>query len=48
MPATSLGLPAITLRGAGPLWLDAPASPAITAAVKTALDPKNRFPSLAD
>ena len=47
-PATSLGLPALTLRGAGPLWLDAPASPAITAAVKTALDPQNRFPSLAD
>jgi glycolate oxidase FAD binding subunit len=47
-PTTSLGLPALTLRGAGPLWLDAPASPAITAAVKTALDPKNRFPSLAD
>lgn len=46
-PATSLGLPALTLRGAGPLWLDAPATPAIATAVKTALDPQNRFPSLA-
>ena len=41
------GLPALTLRGPGPLWLDAPTAPAITAAVKTALDPQNRFPSLA-
>ena len=47
VPAAALGLPALTLRGPGPLWLDAPASPAITAAVKTALDPQNRFPSLA-
>lgn len=47
-PAASLGLPALTLRGPGPLWLDAPAAPAIAAAVKTALDPQNRFPSLAD
>jgi len=45
-PATSLGLPALTLRGPGPLWLDAPTSPAIASAVKTALDPENRFPSL--
>jgi glycolate oxidase FAD binding subunit len=45
-PATSLGLPALTLRGPGPLWLDAPAPPAIHAAVKTALDPHNRFPAL--
>lgn len=44
---TTLGLPALTLRGPGPLWLDAPAAPAIVAAVKTALDPQNRFPSLA-
>lgn len=46
-PATSLGLPALTLRGSGPLWLDAPTAPAITADVKIALDPQNRFPSLA-
>ena len=46
-PIASLGLPALTLRGPGPLWLDAPTSPAIAAAVKTALDPHNRFPSLA-
>ena len=45
-PATSLGLPALTLRGPGPLWLDTPAPPAIHAAVKTALDPHNRFPAL--
>ncbi len=45
--ATSLGLPALTLRGSGPLWLDAPTAPAIATAVKTALDPQNRFPSLA-
>jgi glycolate oxidase FAD binding subunit len=45
-PAASLGLPALTLRGPGPLWLDAPVAPAIAAAVKTALDPQNRFPSL--
>ena len=45
-PAASLGLPALTLRGPGPLWLDAPAPPAIHAAVKTALDPHNRFPAL--
>ncbi len=45
-PTASLGLPALTLRGPGPLWLDAPAPPAIHAAVKTALDPHNRFPSL--
>jgi hypothetical protein len=46
-PIASLGLPALTLRGPGPLWLDAPAPPAIAAGVKTALDPQNRFPSLA-
>jgi hypothetical protein len=44
--ASSLGLPALTLRGPGPLWLDSPPAAAITVAVKTALDPENRFPSL--
>ena len=46
-PIASLGLAALTLRGPGPLWLDPPATPAIAAAVKTALDPQNRFPSIA-
>ena len=46
-PTATLGLPALTLRGPGPLWLDAPTAPGISAAVKTALDPQNRFPSLA-
>ena len=45
-PTAALGLPALTLRGPGPLWLDAPAPPAIHAAVKTALDPHHRFPAL--
>lgn len=45
--ATSLGLPAITLRGEGPLWTLSSTSPSIAGAVKTALDPVNRFPSLA-
>lgn len=45
-PTTTLGLPSLTLRGPGPLWLDAPLAPAIAAAVKIALDPQNRFPSL--
>jgi glycolate oxidase FAD binding subunit len=44
--ASSLDLPALTLRGPGPLWLDSPPAAAITVAVKTALDPENRFPSL--
>ncbi len=38
--------PGVTLRGAGPLWLGPQRSPAIVAAVKRALDPQNRFPSL--
>ena len=44
----ALKLPAMTLRGAGPLWHNAPPTPAIAAAVKTALDPQNRFPSITD
>jgi glycolate oxidase FAD binding subunit len=42
------GLSALTLRGAMPLWLGRKSRPAIQAAVKNALDPENRFPSLDD
>jgi glycolate oxidase FAD binding subunit len=41
-----LALPGMTLRGAAPLWLGTHAQPAITAAVKAALDPVGRFPEL--
>lgn len=41
-----LALPGMTLRGAAPLWLGTHAQPAITAAVKVALDPVGRFPEL--
>jgi glycolate oxidase FAD binding subunit len=41
-------LAGLTVRGDGPLWLGAKPRPAITAAVKQALDPENRFPSLDD
>jgi glycolate oxidase FAD binding subunit len=44
--AASLPWPAITLRGAGPLWPGARASFAVERAVKAALDPHGRFPSL--
>lgn len=40
--------PALTLRGKGPLLPGAKPAPAIAAAVKRALDPDGRFPSLAD
>ena len=43
-----LGLAGITLRGDSPLWLGVRARPEISAAVKKALDPENRFPSLDD
>ena len=42
------GLSAVTLRGDAPLWLGRRTSPAIARAVKNALDPENRFPSLED
>lgn len=42
----ALGLPAVTLCGNGPLWCGARATPAIDAAVKQAMDPKNRFPDI--
>ena len=41
-----LALPGLTLRGTAPLWLGTHAHPAITAAVKAALDPVGRFPEL--
>lgn len=44
----ALALPGIVLRGDAPLWLGRQPRPAITAAVKHALDPQNRFPSLDD
>jgi glycolate oxidase FAD binding subunit len=42
------GLSGLTLRGEGPLWCGARMQTNITAAVKEALDPQNRFPSLED
>ncbi|MSU36624.1 MAG: FAD-binding protein [Pedosphaera sp.] len=41
-----LGLSGMTLRGIGPLWLGHRRVTQIEGAVKEALDPKNRFPSL--
>jgi glycolate oxidase FAD binding subunit len=41
-----LGLPALTIRGSPVLWSCAPPVTAISQAVKAALDPDNRFPSL--
>lgn len=43
-----LGLSGVTLRGVAPLWLGVRARPVIAQAVKQALDPVNRFPSLDD
>jgi glycolate oxidase FAD binding subunit len=43
-----LGLAGVSLRGDGPLWLGLRPRPAIAEAVKLALDPVNRFPSLDD
>jgi glycolate oxidase FAD binding subunit len=44
----ALNLSALTLRGAAPLWLGARPDFNLYRAVKTALDPQNRFPSLND
>jgi glycolate oxidase FAD binding subunit len=41
-------LPALTLRGAAPLWLGARTDYQFAAGVKTALDAENRFPNLHD
>jgi len=43
-----LGLSGVTLRGDAPLWFGVRPRPQIAAAVKLALDPQNRFPSLDD
>jgi glycolate oxidase FAD binding subunit len=43
-----IGLSGLTLRGNAPLWLGLHARPAILEAVKEALDPLNRFPTLDD
>jgi glycolate oxidase FAD binding subunit len=43
-----LGLCGLTLRGEAPLWCGARSQTKITSAVKEALDPQNRFPSLED
>jgi len=43
-----LGLCGVTLRGDASLWLGPRARPVIAQAVKQALDPVNRFPSLDD
>jgi hypothetical protein len=43
-----LGLAGMTLRGDAPLWCGVRSRPRIAAAVKQALDPQNRFPSLDD
>jgi glycolate oxidase FAD binding subunit len=43
-----LGLCGLTLRGEAPLWSGARSQAKITSAVKEALDPQNRFPSLED
>ncbi|MSU69866.1 MAG: FAD-binding protein [Opitutaceae bacterium] len=42
----TLGFAALTLRGDAPLWPGWRANPEIFRAMKTALDPQNRFPSL--
>lgn len=40
--------PGVSLRGKLPLWIGPQRAPAITAAVKHALDPQGRFPNLSD
>jgi glycolate oxidase FAD binding subunit len=44
----NLRLSGVTLRGDAPLWLGPRVRPSIAEAVKQALDPTNRFPSLDD
>ena len=43
-----LRLSGMAFRGEAPLWLGLRARPQITGAVKIALDPSNRFPTLDD
>ncbi|MEO6246849.1 MAG: hypothetical protein ABIQ12_15595, partial [Opitutaceae bacterium] len=40
--------PGVSLRGAGPLWVGPRRDYAVMRAVKAALDPQNRFPTLDD
>jgi glycolate oxidase FAD binding subunit len=47
-PAQKLPWPALTLRGSGPLWSGTAPRFEVMRAVKTALDPQNRFPGLDD
>ncbi len=50
-PGAALGAspwPGMTLRGEAPLWLGPRRDFAVMRAIKTALDPQNRFPSLDD
>jgi glycolate oxidase FAD binding subunit len=44
----ALSLPGVTLCGNAPLWWGTRPTPAVTAAVKKALDPQNRFPGIDD
>lgn len=44
----ALALPAVSLVGDAPLWCGARTTPAISGAVKQALDPQNRFPGIED
>lgn len=44
----ALSLPAVSLAGNAPLWCGAHTNSGISAAVKQALDPQNRFPGLDD
>lgn len=46
--APKLDWPAVTLRGAGPLWLGPRRAFDVMRAVKTALDPQGRFPAIDD
>ena len=41
-------LAGLTLRGDGPLWWGARYRPGVEQALKSALDPENRFPSMDD
>src|SRR5690606_16629971 len=45
-PVASLPWPAVTLRGEAPLWPGPRREYAVMRAVKSALDPANRFPTL--
>ncbi len=44
--ATPWNWPAVTMRGAGPLWPGSPVNYNVFRAMKTALDPQGRYPAL--